>query len=193
MTNFQNNIREDELLLKKFNNRDEEAFGRIYKIYYNDFHLYASNLYAGTNVTSEDAIHDVFLYIWQNKSILFEKMINLKAFVIIAIKNRYRSHINHIKYEKQYWEHLECENNFDIDIIENTIYSNVEQILKLLPNDCARIIKLYIEGWKPEEIAEQLGKHPQTIYNKKQEAISILRKKLPANKMLIFISLFGIK
>lgn len=184
-----NSVKE-KLLLKEFNNRKSDAFGEIYNQYYIDFHLYASKLYTNTPILAEDVIHDVFISIWQNQNIVFTELLSLKAYIIISIKNKFKSHINHVKYERGYEKHLTFENNFTIDIIENNIYSNVEQMLNLLPNDCAKIIKLYLDGWKPDEIAQKLGKSPQTVYNKKQEAISILRQKLPKDKFYILLFLF---
>ena len=48
--------------------------------------------------------------------------------------------------------------------------------LKFLPVDYATVIRMYLEGWKTEEIATKLGLTLQTVYNKRQEAIVILRK-----------------
>lgn len=48
--------------------------------------------------------------------------------------------------------------------------------LQLLPDDYATVIRMYLEGWKPEEIAAKLGLALQTVYNKRREAIVLLRK-----------------
>ena len=43
-------------------------------------------------------------------------------------------------------------------------------------DDYATIIRMYLEGWKPEEIATKLGIALQTVYNKRREAVIMLRK-----------------
>lgn len=185
-------LNEDDLLLKNFNGRDSYAFGMIYSNYFNEFHLYASSLYANTSVNPSDAVQDAFMYIWQNKNLTFEEILKLKAFVIIAIKNRYKNHLDHLQHEKKYHNELKLNIEFEIDIMETTIYTYVEEGLGLLPEECAKVFKLYLEGWKPEEISLKLDKSIQTVYNTKQRAISILKQRFPKDRLLLILSYFNI-
>lgn len=181
------------LLLKDFNNRNSDAFSYIYNNNYNEFHLYAASLYTGTTVEPKDAVQDVFLYILNNSSVTFKELINIKAYVIIMLKNRYKNYLQHMDCERRYNEKLtDVDSTFEIDVLENKLYTMIDQMLSILPKDNAEIIKLYIEGWKPEEIAEKLQKPIQTVYNKKSESISILRRKVSKDMLLIFIILVGL-
>lgn len=45
-----------------------------------------------------------------------------------------------------------------------------------LPADYATVLRIYLEGWKPEEIATRLNLALQTVYNKRREAVLLLRK-----------------
>ena len=56
------------------------------------------------------------------------------------------------------------------------LYQTLYESLKFLPVDYATVIRMYLEGWEPEEIATKLGLALQTVYNKRREAIVILRK-----------------
>lgn len=183
-------IFDEEALLEQFNNRNSHAFSSIYSHYYHDFHYYTSYLYDGTTVESEDIIHDIFLELWQNKQIRFDRLIKIKGYVIIAIKNGFKNYKNHSKYQKIYRDSIVSENDFGVEVFECEFYSMLDEALSLLPSECAKVFKLYIEGYKPDEIAHILDKKIQNVYNTKQDAIATLRCKLSHRKSLLFILLF---
>lgn len=176
------------LLLKEFNSRNPSAFSYVYNKYYTEFHLYAASLYVNTVIEPKDAVQDVFMHILKNETVVFKELINIKAYVIIMLKNRFRNHLQHMECERRYNEKLsEVDDTFEIDVLENSLYTMAEQMLSLLPSDSAEILRLYIDGWKPEEIAQKLSKPIQTIYNKKSESIAFLRNKVSRDKLLIFM------
>lgn len=183
---------DESTLLKAFNDRKNNAFSQVYSLYYKEFHYYVNYLYRDSNIDSGDIIQDIFLHLWQKKSIVFEELIKIKIFIFIAIKNGYKNHINHLKYKKKYRDDVELEMGLNYDLIECEVYSIVDDALKMLPKECAKVFKLYLEGWKPNDIAKELNKDIQTVYNKKQEAISILKKNITSNKLLIILVCFNI-
>ena len=77
----------------------------------------------------------------------------------------------------------------EFDILESELRGNCEYILGLLPEECAEVLRLFFEGLNTEEVALKLGKTKQTIYNKKHEAISILKKKI-SKEDIFLITLF---
>lgn len=175
------------LLLNQFNKREPLAFGEVYNLFYHDFHFYTSSLFENLNVDSHDIIQDIFMDLWQKNNITFDELIKIKAFVIIAIKNKFKNHLRHLRHEKVYIDKAVKE--FEYDVIESELYSIVSEAIGLLPKECGAIFSLYLEGWKPDEIATTLNKKQQTVYNYKQEAITILRKKLSKDKLLIILFL----
>lgn len=175
------------LLLKKFNNRDEYAFGEVYSMFYHDIVLYASMLYRTEIVHPADVVQDIFVKLWQSPNIQFDALYKVKSYVYTAVKNDFRDFISHNKHIEKYRNMISLEDNFQIDIIENEAYSMIERSLNVLPEECAKIMKMFLDGWKPGEIAEQLGCSQQTVYNQKYEAIQILRKKMNNNKLLFMM------
>lgn len=176
-------------LVTLFNNRDCVALGEIYSMFYEDLHYYSIGLYRGTAIDSCDAIQDVFLSLWLS-STKFDALINIKAYLFIAVRNNFRQFISKNKTAdkfKQYQLH-EVE-MFEIGIIESEVLSNLHHVLGLLPKESAQILQLFFEGWSIDEIADKLGKTKRTIYNKKSEAISTLKNKLPIDKLLLIITL----
>lgn len=183
---IQNSIENELELLKKFNNRESLAFGEVYLLYHKELNLYTSSLYRGTTIASEDVIHDIFINIWQS-DIKFEKLINIKAYMYISIKNGFKNHIAHNTHVSTYKKHIETESNFLIDMTEAELYSFIRETLDDLPIKYKEVLMLYIKGWRSGEIALHLGRTKQNVYNIKNEGIKILKKR--SDKYLIILML----
>ncbi|MGL5682165.1 MAG: RNA polymerase sigma factor [Marinifilaceae bacterium] len=188
MTNLSSMLQTEKQLIKGFNKKNRAAFGQIYTILHQELTLYASTIFNGTNESTDDIIQDIFLKIWDDGSVQFESIARIKAFIFVSIKNSYKNHIRSLHHQNQYHDYAEKE--FIYDIMECEAYIKLVETLGILPQDCATVIRMYLEGYKPDEIAATLNYKPQTIYNKKQEAITRLKNKI--NKTYMFISIFNL-
>lgn len=178
-------------LIALFNDRSKEALGEVYSMLYTELHYYAIGLYRETPIDPYDAIQDVFLSLWQS-NVRFEALINLKAYLFIAVRNNFRKYISNIKTADKFRQyHLHEKEMFHIDVIESEVLSSLHHILRLLPDESAEILRLFFEGWNIDDIATKLGKTKRTIYNKKSEAIATLRDKLSPDELLILLLIFG--
>lgn len=183
--------KENNDLIHQFNCRINEALSEVYLMFYNELHYYAIGLYQGTAVDPCDAIHDVFLSLWQSNT-KFEELINIKAYLFISIRNSFRQFLSKNKSIDKFKEFKQYNNElFAIDVIESEVLSTIHQVLRLLPQESAEILQLFFDGWDIDEIATKLNKTKRTIYNKKSDAIAILRNKLPKDKLLIFMLLIN--
>lgn len=186
-------IKDDsKLLLQRFNEREPVAFSEVYKLLHQELHYFTSQLYRdSTSLTANDILHDIFVELWQKKHQKFEAIGNIKAFMYVSIKNKFKSDIRHKKYIDKYnCEIKSNKNSFISTIIETETLSILNQAIDLLPSECAKVFKMHIDGWDVKEIAQRLGKSQSTIYNQRQEAISILKKKLSNRSLTIFINFF---
>ena len=182
--------KEEAILLKNFNRRIEKDFGKVYSLFYNDLFYFAAKLYQHTEVEPRDAIHDIFLNLWQSASLKFEHLTDIKAYLFVSLRNHFKSYVRHHQYIKEYEASLLLDKDqFEVDIIESETLSTIHHILELLPEESAEILKLFLNGWKAEEIAQKLGKNKQTIYNKKSEAIAYLKNKLSKDSLLLLFIL----
>lgn len=188
MTKIENNW-DEVLLLRNFNDRDECAFGEVYSLFYRDTACYASMLYRTTKVQPSDVIHDIFIKLWQSPHVKFDSLLKIKAYVYVSVKNDFKDYISHNKYVEKYKEMTLADQNFQTDMIENEAYALIDSSLDLLPSECAKIMRMFLEGYKPVEIAQKLGCTQQYVYNSKYESISLLKKKFLNNKVLIMILL----
>lgn len=167
----------DVILLKKFNNRDSDVFGEIYNRYYKELHYYASTLYAGSDTDPKDIIQDVFIDIWQNRKLQFDSLRGIKSYIYVVIKNKFRMHYNHLKVVEKANRYLvEADDIFVVHAAEAEVFSLIPSALNILPSECAKSFKLFLEGWDVDEIAAHLGKKRSTIYNQKNDALVILRR-----------------
>ena len=95
-----------------------------------------------------------------------------------------RNYISKQKVVDKYTKHITNDDYFSIIVAENEIYSIVNQALDLLPKDCAEIFNLLLQDWSVIDIAKKLNYSKRTVYNKKDEAINILKKRLHKDKLL---------
>lgn len=167
-----------ELLLKKFNNRERDVFGEIYDHYYKEIYYYTSSLYTNSGTDAKDVIQDVFLEIWQNRKLKFDSLKGIKSYIYFVIKNKFRMHYNHLKVVEKANRYIADDRDFFIiNAAEAEVFSFIPSVLNILPSECAKSFKLFLDGWNIEEIAEQLGKKKSTIYNQKNDSLELLRKK----------------
>lgn len=189
MNRLTNNASDDFIeLLNQFNKRERSAFGKVYSIYYREVNLYAASLYRNSDIQSEDVVHDIFVNIWSS-DIKFTSLDRIKAYVYVAIKNGFKNFILHHVHVEKYQKYLCNEHIFVTNAIECELYSFVNEACQLLPELYAKVLRMYIDGWKSGEIAKELGRTEQNIYNMKNTLIGILKTKMTKDKIL-FLTIF---
>lgn len=183
---------DSRLLLEQFNKREPVAFSEIYKLLHQELHYFASQLYRdNASFAANDILHDIFVELWQKKHQKFETIGNIKAFMYVSIKNKFKSDVRHKRYIDKYNCELKLnKNSFISNIIETETLSILSQAIDLLPSECAKVFKMHIDGWDVKEIAQHLGKSQSTIYNQRHEAISILKKKLSNRSLTLLFNFF---
>lgn len=180
-------------LLVGFNDRDAYAFGEVYNLYYTELIYFTRHIYRDSEVNANDVVHDIFVKIWKTDKLVFTGLVNIKAYIIISIKNSLLDYIKHKKQVQKFNKSIiENPENFISQIIEAETLSITSEVMKLLPEEMSKVFKLYLEGWDIKEIALKLGKKESTIYAQKRDAISFLRGKLPSDKLLLICYIFGI-
>ena len=177
-------------LLARFNKREEHALGEVYQMFYRDYFHYVSKMVAGSSFDAEDVIHDIFIAVWSNPKRSFDSIVGMKSYVYISVRNRLRVWAAKHKRMSNYLSQLDDDDLFTVQIAENEVVSLVAQSAEMLPDECAKVFRLHIEGWDIKEIALQLGKSESTVYKQKRQALSILKEKISKDKLLIIMSLF---
>jgi RNA polymerase sigma-70 factor (ECF subfamily) len=143
---------------------------------YRDLFIYASQLFEPLNIQSEDMIQDVFVDIWKRRSVRFASIEYLRSFCFVALKNTYKNRTKHLRIEKRFELESKIDSEFRDDMERVDLFGSLYDSLEHLPEDYATVIRMYLQGYKPEEIASQLGIALQTVYNKRREAILMLKR-----------------
>lgn len=187
-------VDEETRLVQCFNRKEQDAFVAVYKLYYKDLAYYASLLYANTEVDASDVVHDLFLKILERDTNSFTSLKHIKGYLYINIKSNFINYLQHKKYVDKFSEHVKInqkdDNIFDIDMIETETLSRIYREIDMLPAECAKVIRLSMQGWGIEDIAAELGKSKSTIYHQRETAISKLKSKIDGELLsIIFILL----
>lgn len=181
----------DELkLIEEFNKRNTEAFGEVYLKLYDRIVTFADRLYLNTNVDSEDAVSAVFCELWQKTSIHFESLQQISAYLYTAVRNDFKDYLKHLNHKERYADYVEREHElFEAAIIESDVFAYLNNILSLLPEESAYIMRRFFEGYSTDEIADEVGKSKRTIYNRKHEIIKYLKEKLSKSDFMLITML----
>lgn len=182
----QSNMSQNKLL-NDFNSHNRESFGIVYKKFYQSFYYYTNKLFSGYNVDADDILQDIFINIWIKRTEKFASFDNLKAFIYVTIRNKFidatRRKMSAENYRREF---IKNEDTVSY-IFDSELTTIVSDSLMLLPEECAKVMSLYLNGYTTKEIATAFNKTESTVYKQKREAISYLRKIMPKDKYLILL------
>lgn len=181
-----------DLFWQKIQTGDEYALEKIYKAAFRSLVYYASEI-TGQSQLAEEVVQDVFLKIWQNRSVLLIKgsfkpylfqSVHNHALNAIRQQNTRKESVNLLRSEET-WQFITDTYDLNDNMIER-IFSEetealIEQIIKELPEQCRKVFSMSrFELLNNKEIAIQLGISEYTvkthIYRALQKITSDLKK-----------------
>lgn len=179
-------------IITGINRKDTDAFTSAYLSLRPAMLYYAQRLFRGVEVDGEDIVQDIFISIWEKHGATFTGVADLKAYMYAAIRNRLKNSIRHAEHTSRYRRVRLAEQTAVCDMAQTELLSLISHGLGLLPVECARVMRMHLEGWDIGEIAEKLGKSTSTVYHQRAEALRILREKIPPEEfgMLALLFLF---
>lgn len=164
-------------LIRRFNEGEEAAFEEVYKLLYRDLLYFSGKLFYSSSLIPEDVVQDLFMKLWIGRHVAFSSLEHIKAYMYNSIRNSFREYQSHQKVKDRYEQAVQQdEERFFSYIVETEVIAELSRHPELFPQECAKVLKLYLEGWDVKDIAGKLGKAPSTIYNQRQEIIAILKK-----------------
>lgn len=176
-------------ILAQFNQRDSGTFGKVYKLYYNELLHFSSKLYKDTSLLPQDILQDLFLKLWVKKEVTFQSLEQIKGYMYISIRNSFREYLSHKTVEEKYQTAVKASDDYFMTcVVESEMLAELNRMPDLLPEECAKVLKLYLEGYKIKDIAVKLNKSQSTVYAQHQKGIEIL-KKLYGQKMIFLLTL----
>lgn len=166
--------------IESFCNGDNKAIAAQYKLWLPQLYLIAVR-YVKNHEIAEDVVSDCFekLLIMpaeKRREKFIDEQINLKALLIVMVKNKSLDYIkvtenrNQIKEGLQWFLNKTTQNK----IHEKFSEENFKRLVNCLPNKEQIILKMNLEGYKNEEISKKLELSEKSISN----SLSLSRTKI---------------
>jgi len=180
-------------LLSSFNQGDREAFGHLFNHFYGPLCLFSQRITQDAPM-SEDIVQESFVKLWEKRP-SFEKIEVFKSFLYSSVKNASLNYLEHHSVKQKYQKHVinngpVSEKSILHNIIRAEVLRQTFDAIDTLPEQCRRVIKMtFEEGKKPKEISAELGITISTVNNQKMRGLSILRTKLPDDRLGLAISI----
>lgn len=176
-----NTKREDELSLKALNQGNMQAFDVIFNKYFPKIKQFLCG-FLDNEAEAEDLSQDIFVKLWQNRSVL-EGVENLNAYLYRVAKNTVYSHFERT---------LKAEATVDMlpemptsESLEETLFAKeLEDLINLtieqMPAQRKTIFVMSRrEGLNNQEIADRLSLSKRTVETHISAALNDIRKVLP--------------
>ncbi len=172
----------EQLLLNKLSENDENAFKEVFLLYYQQLVVFANKMVFDLD-QSRDIVQDVLVSFYEKKS--FKDIhTSLKAHLYQSVKNRC---LNYIKREQLIRNHhanifnieKDSQQQFD-DLVEQTeLEQRIYSIINSLPKQCQKIFEMSrFDGKSNADIAEELSISKRTVETQISNALKKIRAKL---------------
>jgi RNA polymerase sigma-70 factor (ECF subfamily) len=158
-------------------------YENIFRQYYEPLIKFA-NRYVSSATVAENIIHDVFLYLWDERDRL-DFNVNIKSYLYNAVKNRCINYLNKKKLENQY---KVSEFRIDMDrqtpesiLINKELNKVIKSVLNKMPPKQREIyIMSRFDQLTYTEIASILNISVKTVETQMSRSLKYLKKKLSA-------------
>ena len=173
---------EDSILLLKIKHGEEQAFAKLYDKYVDALYRFV-NFRVPRTETTQDIVSELFLRVWQHLIKPETAVQDIRPFLYQSARNLVADYYRTNQEALPLDQAIETENiaghgsrqsiNIDLSLKE------VEQgISKLKPEWQEVVVLVHVEGFKPSEVAEIIGKSPAAtrviLHRAMQELKSIL-------------------
>jgi RNA polymerase sigma-70 factor (ECF subfamily) len=168
---------------------DTAAFERVFESFYHRLYSFI-NQYVNDSEVAKNILQDVFLLLWEKKSILLDDS-NLSAWLYTVSKNKALKYLRHKEYVTNHVEISLLRQNENmlnasaLDSIDTSefafreIEKIIERTLNSLPEQVQEIFNLSrFENLKNKEIAEKLGISEKTVEANITKSLKLLRRAL---------------
>lgn len=182
-------------MLLDFQAGKPEAYQGIFRLFYQPLCLFLVKMGLDRFV-AEEIVHDTFLKLW-NKNRDFSEINGLRSFLYVSCKNAALNLLDKAKRLRVKEEGYQYSQEWvDLPVTQQIIYAEtiqeVHRAIEKLPDQCQKVIRLlFVEGYTPQEVADELGITSSTVYNQKMRGVQLLRGILNKDQLFVFMLVFG--
>lgn len=179
----------DKAVITDFRLGDINAYEIVFHAYYKALAKYAHTIVKDMD-DAEDIVQQTFVSIWEKRAVI-EVHTSLKALLYKSVHNACLNKIKQQQVRRKHKKTIQVYEEYDSTsaaIQERELQKRIEDALKKLPTECAKIFKLSrFEQLKYQEIADQLGLSIKTVENQMGKALRIMREELKDYLPLLLI------
>lgn len=174
------------LIVKRLQEGDTVAFERIFESFYHRLYSFI-NQYVYDSEVAKNILQDVFLMLWEKKSILLDDS-NLNAWLYTVAKNKALKYLRHNEYVTNHVEISLLKQNENtlnaaaLDSVDTSefafreIEKIIERTLSSMPEQVQAVFNLSrFENLKNKEIAEKLDISEKTVEANITKSLKLLR------------------
>ena len=181
------------IVLKELRNQNKSVYKNVFNHFYKGLVLYANN-FLYDQQASEDVVQEVFISLWENAKNIEIKS-SLKGYLYAMVRNKCLNYLKSVKITDDL-NVIDLNSilvlDEDLDLIseeEKTIlYNHILKIIDTFPESMQQVFKLkFIENYKYEEIADELGISVNTVKTQLKRA-----KMKISESLVILVALLSI-
>lgn len=183
------NCHNESLLISELKNHNEEAFRKLFDMYYQDIYGYSASILKSRELAEEN-VQDVFMKVWLHRESL-DISKSFKSYIFTIARNQAFNILNKaandiILKEEIFYESQKAHEQGDYSIREDDCKKLKTQAMRQLPPKRKRIFKMSRkQGMTYEEISEELGISVNTVRNQMSKALESMRLFFQAHDEII--------
>lgn len=168
----------------------EEKFEFLFREYFASLCLFA-NHYLFDPELAKDAVHDVFISLWE-LPVQLDRLTNEKAYLYTIVRNRCLDIRRKQNIRRKYttsnkWAKKENDDYLETEIIREETYRLLERAIEQLPERSREILRLKLAGLKNQDIAEKLNLSVNTVNTLKRNSYKLIRNILQGKLLILWI------
>lgn len=134
--------------------------------------------FTGQREGAEDIVQEVFLGLWSHKP-RFNDEVHLKRSLYTSVRNRSYNYLRNASRQRKYLNNADYEPVSDpnIPMIKQEVIRLLLEAIGVLPDRMAEVLRLTLQGYSQEEIAESMGIAVSSVKTMKKNGIGKIRKK----------------
>lgn len=182
----------DSKLLSDFLKGDQEAFGKLFSMHYEEACRYIIRLIRDDD-TTEEIVQATFVNIWEKRELISDDV----TFKSYLFRSAYNTALNYLKHKKVVATYVNRQQE-NFTVVKKSYVSHqpdfelqkrIADALESLPPQCQRVFRMSREeGLKYHEIAEELEISVKTVEVHMGKALKLLRASLK-DYLTIFLPL----
>lgn len=185
-------VASETLWLNNLSRDHKSGIRSLFERYYVPLVLFAGN-YIHNQDAAKDLVQDVFYALIESNE-KFTTIENLKVYLYSAVKNRCLKYLRHEEVKERYINYMsltEQQEAFYHDrILEEEVFSLLNQAIQQLPEQCKKVFLLALEGKNNTEIADLMGIGLETVKSHKKTGKKFLYTKLKGVIPVVVMSFY---